>query len=219
MRRARQNLLALMWLWALPLAAWSQEQPFQLPSPILTLDQEVLFDGSRVAERIAAEIERQSAELSQENRRIEAELVAEELELTEKRPTMDPDEFRALADAFDEKVQAIRAEQDAKARDLQRLSERERQNFLRRITPILGELVRERGAVLVIDRRNVFLSAESIDITQEAIDRINAAFDNGATILDPDPQVADPDAPEPDPDLPVPPAPLPDAPDDDGDAQ
>ncbi len=206
MLHAGRILVASAWLWAAPLGAAAQDQPLQIPSPILTLDQEALFNGSRVAERIAAEIERQSAELSQENRRIEAELTAEELDLTEKRASMDPDAFRALADAFDEKVQAIRDEQDAKARELQRLSESERQNFLRRITPILGELVRERGAVVVLDRRTVFLSAESIDITREAIDRINAAFDDDATILDPDPQAPDPDLPAPDPDLPVPPA-------------
>ena len=165
----------------------------QVPSPILTLDQEALFNGSRAAERVSEEIARRTAELAAENRRIEADLEAEELELTERRPSLPPDEFRALADAFDTKVQGIRAAQDAKARELQRLRDEERQAFLRRITPILAEIVRERGAVAVLDRRSVFISAESIDITEEAITRINTVLEEeAAPTPEPDP------GPEPD---------------------
>lgn len=158
----------------------AQETALAVPSSMLTLDQERLFNGSRVAERVAAETERRTAELTAENRRIEEQLVAEELALTEQRPSLPADEFRALADAFDAKVQIIRAEQDAKARELQRLQDEERQNFLRRITPVLAEIVRERGALVVLDRRSVLLSADAIDITDEAIERINATLDEGA---------------------------------------
>ena len=155
-------------------------QELEIASPILTLDQERLFNGSRVAERVSAEIERRTEDLAAENRRIGARLVAEELELTERRGALPAEEFRALADEFDARVQDIRNAQDAKARELQRLRDEERQNFLRQISPVLAEIVRERGAVAVLDRRSVFLSAESIDITEEAIARINAAFDETA---------------------------------------
>ncbi len=201
MRPARRIRLATLGLAAVLSAGQaSGQEALQFPSPILTLDQEALYNGSLAAERISEEIERRGDELAAENREIEARLVAEELELTEKRPTMDPEAFGQLADAFDEKVQRLRAEQDAKTRELQRLRDRERQTFLRRISPILGEIVRERGAVVVLDRRSVFLSAESIDITQEAIDRINAAFEEGEAL-------PGPDAPEPEPPAPVPTAP------------
>ncbi len=176
-------------------AAGDAQDVIQVPSPILTLDQERLFEGSRAAARISAEIERRTNELTAENRRIEAELTEEELALTERRAALTPAEFRDLADAFHEKVQGIRAAQDAKARELQRMQEEERQSFLRQITPVLAEIVRERGAVLVVDRRSVILSAESIDITDEAIERINEVFEL-------------PDAPEPGPgERPEPPAP------------
>ncbi len=173
------------------------QEVLQVPSPILTLDQERLFNGSRAAERVSEEIARRTVELTAENRRIEAQLVAEELALTEERPNLPPAEFRALADAFDEKVQGIRDAQDAKARELQRLRDGERQEFLRRITPVLTEIVRERGAVAVLDRRSVFISAESIDITDEAIARINAAFDEEAA-PDPESEAPQDDADTPD---------------------
>ena len=157
----------------LPAAA---QDLFQVPPPVLILDQERLFEGSDVAARMSDEAERRAAELDAENRRIDAQLIGEERSLTERRPSLAPEEFRRLADEFHEKVQVLRAEQDAKAADLQRFQNEDRQEFLVRIKPILIEITRERGAVLVIDSRSVLLSAEGIDITDEAIARINVAF-------------------------------------------
>ena len=155
-------------------------------SAILTIDSERVFNFTIAGRQISKDLEARLAALGSENRRIEAELVAEELDLTERRATMDPIEFRVLADAFDEKVQRIRAEQDAKQRALQRLRDADRQSFIDTIAPILSGIGRERGAVVILERRNVLLSADNIDITEEAILRINAALgaetapDNGA---------------------------------------
>ncbi len=153
-------------------------QPLELSvSPILVIDQERLFSESRLGERISSEIEAASDTLAAENRRIEAELVAEELSLTERRSSLPPEEFRALADAFDAKVQRLRAEQDEKERALQARGEADRQAFLNSIVPVLGAIAGERGAVAILDRRAVFLSADRIDVTDEAIRRLNAAID------------------------------------------
>ena len=80
-----------------------------------------------------------------------------------------------MADAFDQRVQKLRAEQDEKARALNRVRDEVQAQFLRDSAGIISDIVRARGAVLVIDRRDVFLSADSIDITNEAIRRINEA--------------------------------------------
>lgn len=153
-------------------------QPLELSvAPILVIDQERLFSESRLGERISSEIEAASDTLAAENRRIEAELVAEELSLTERRSSLPPEEFRALADAFDAKVQRLRAEQDEKERALQARGEADRQAFLNSIVPVLGAIAGERGAVAILDRRAVFLSADRIDVTDEAIRRLNAAID------------------------------------------
>ena len=162
-------------------------------SPILVIDQERLFSESRLGERISSQLEQRADELAAENRRIEAELIADELDLTERRAELPPQEFRALADAFDEKVQRLRAQQDAKEMELQERREEERQNFLNRIGPVVSALAQERGAVAILDRRAVFLAAGSIDVTDEAIERLNAAMEPESEGIPP--------APEPQPDM------------------
>lgn len=174
-------------------------------SAFLTIDQDRVFSASLYGKRVATELEQAVAELSAENRRIEADLTAEERALTERRPSLTPDAFRPLADAFDAKVQGIRAAQDAKSRALSRQRDEERQTFFNRALPILADLVRERGAVAILDRRAIFISVGNIDITDAAIDRIDAALGDGAA-TDPQP------APEPEPAPEPQPAPEPEAP-------
>lgn len=155
-------------------------QQIGLPdSAILTIETDRLFSQSAFGKRIADEIEAESAVLAAENRRIEAELTAEEKDLTARRSEMEPDAFRALADAFDEKVQSIRREQDAKARTLNQKADKARVEFLRAARPVLEALMREAAASVILERSSVFLSANATDITDLAIDRIDSAIGDG----------------------------------------
>jgi Skp family chaperone for outer membrane proteins len=199
-----------------PPAAAQMSDRGVVASPVLTVDQDELFEQSAFGRRILDEIETGSAELGAENRRIEAELAAEERSLTDRRPGMDPEDFRTLATAFDEKVVEIRRTQDQKAREIGRLAEDGRQQFFREVLPILAEVVRERGALAILDSRAVILSADAIDITQEAVARIDARLGDGAglPLLAPATPAA-PGATDPD-QAPVPPDAAPPVPPGDG---
>lgn len=149
-------------------------------SPILTIESERFYVQSAFGQRVAREIEADSAVLAAENRKIEADLTEEEKELTEQRAQMEPDEFRKLADAFDEKVQTIRRTQDAKARALNQRNESDRLEFINAAGPVLEVLMRDAGAAVILERRSVFLSANAIDVTDDAIQRMNAAIGDGS---------------------------------------
>jgi Skp family chaperone for outer membrane proteins len=151
-------------------------------TPVLTLDQDRLFAESAFGRRVSAEIDAASEALAAENREIEAELLAEERDLTERRAEMPPEDFRALAEAFDEKAVGFRRRQDAKARALQRRDEAERAAFFRAVSPILSDLVAELGAVAILDDRAVLFAAPSIDVTDRAIARIDARIGAGEAL-------------------------------------
>lgn len=141
--------------------------------PVLTIDQDRLFSETRLGAEALAELEREAQLLAAENARIEGSLIAEERSLTEQRAVLDTEAFRVLADEFDARVQQFRAEQDEKARQLNRRRDEARAAFFNEVAVILSDIVSEKGAVIVIDRRDVFLSADRIDITDEAIERVN----------------------------------------------
>ena len=150
-------------------------------SAILTINQEHLFTDSLYGERVKSEIEAEKAQLEAEFRQIEADLTAEEKSLTEQRATLTNEEFRILADAFDEKVQDIRSTQKARALSLGRKMDQERAVYYELVLPVLGVLMKERGALAILERRTVFASANSIDITEIAVRRIDATLGDGLT--------------------------------------
>jgi Skp family chaperone for outer membrane proteins len=175
MRRWRSLARALATLILVGLAGDGAAQEGSA-SAILTIDQEQLFVGSEFGKAALAREATTAKELEAENARIEAELIVEEQDLTARRETLSAEEFSALATAFDEKVVRIRAEQDAKARDLTRARESDRQAFFRTVIPVLGDLLVERKAVAILDKSTVILSLTVIDVTDEAIAKVNAAL-------------------------------------------
>lgn len=149
---------------------------------VLTLDQDRLFAESAFGSASLARERAAARALEEENARIEADLIAEEQDLTTRRAALPAEEFAALATAFDEKVERIRKEQDAKARDLTRTRDEERQAFLRAVVPVLGELLGEKKAAAILDKSTVILSLTAIDITEEAIARVDAVLAEGAVV-------------------------------------
>ena len=142
-------------------------------SPILTIDLDRLLSETQLGSETMARLEQQAQQLADENNRIETQLIEEEQRITDQRAELEAEAFRDLADDFDSRVQQFRSEQDAKARALTRSRDEARQDFFSEVTEIVSNIVREKGALVVIERREVFLSADTIDITDEAIQRVN----------------------------------------------
>ncbi|MEO1362534.1 MAG: OmpH family outer membrane protein [Pseudomonadota bacterium] len=171
----RRALLAL--ILTLSLVPLADAQVVQ--SPILTIDSERLYRDSAFGQRVLREIEARTRALTEENQKLEAELEAEEQALTEQRDSLTPEEFRALADAFDARVQSIRRERDARNQENIELLDENQERFLRAALPVLEAIMRDVGAAVVLEVRSVFVSANAIDITDRAIAEINAAVGDG----------------------------------------
>lgn len=163
-------------------AQQQQQQPGTVQSPVLTLNQEKLYQSTLFGQRMQRELNDARTELIAENRRIQRELEAEEAQLTEQRATTKPAEFRVLADAFDEKVTRIRAEQEGKTRALQRRQERAQQAFFKAIAPVVQEVVQASGAYVVLDQRAILVASEQIDVTDEVRARVDALVGDGASL-------------------------------------
>ncbi|MBO9408773.1 OmpH family outer membrane protein [Shimia sp. R9_1] len=164
-------------------ATFAQEEaraPQEVPAAaVLTVDSDLMFSQSLFGLRVTQELAAEEAVLLAENRSIQAELTAEERELTNQREGMDPKAFRAVADAFDARVVQIRNEQEQKSRNIEVQRQREEEAFIRAASPILTDLMREAGASVILERREVLLSDPAIDITPMAIKRLNQILGDG----------------------------------------
>jgi Skp family chaperone for outer membrane proteins len=149
------------------------------PSPLLTIQRERLFTDTAYGKAVQVRLDEAAQALQTENRRIDADLEAEEKALTEKRATLPPEEFRKLAENFDIKVEGIRQAQEVKGRSLSAERDVEQKRVLETALPILAALMAEKGAVAILDKDVVFLAFDRNDVTDEAIRRIDAELGSG----------------------------------------
>jgi Skp family chaperone for outer membrane proteins len=170
-----------------PVAAPAQEDLSmgQVRSPVLTIDPDRLLAETRFGLRLNESLRGRADALAAENEQLQQQLTAEERSLTERRPTMEVDAFRAEAEAFDQRVQQIRAEQDAKQRQLETDIGNSREVFLNTVTPVLARLMIDSGAAVILERRQVFLSVGLVEITDEAIAAIDQQIGDGPGVVDP----------------------------------
>lgn len=157
-------------------------------SQIAVIEQDQLYLRTRYGQAMQARSDAARRALQAENQKLEAALEAEERDLTNRRAAMTPEEFRPLSEDFNEKVKGIRAAQDTKARSLTTQMEEDRDRFREVAGPVLAELLRELGAVVLIDKSTVVLSLDAIDITDRAIAKIDAVLGDGATPAAPTPK-------------------------------
>ena len=164
-----QSLRAIV---LLVLATFASVLPAQeaAQNPVVTVDLERLVSETQIGQYLSFQMSEEAQRLQVEFDAIEAELSAEEADLIKKREILDLDEFRVLAKAFDEKAVRLRQEQQAKIQAITAESSRRRQDLLRSFVPVLSQVMRNRGATVLLDRRSVVLDDRaSVDITDVAI--------------------------------------------------
>jgi Skp family chaperone for outer membrane proteins len=143
-------------------------------APFLFINQERILTGSEAGQRLLAEEEAARDGLRAEARSIDAAFEAEERELTERRPELDPEEFRRLADDFDARVVEARRQQDERSEALAQEFDRRRRAFYAQVAPILVELMDRYRAQAIFDENSVLLADQALNITEAVIAEIDA---------------------------------------------
>ncbi|TJZ93043.1 OmpH family outer membrane protein [Paracoccus gahaiensis] len=160
-------------------------------APVLTLDLDLLYLSSAWGLRAQARLEAEGDIVADENERLTRLLSTEESQLTEQRATLPAAEFRRLAESFDLRATGIRRERAQAVQDLNGWAEADRAAFFRAALPVMGQVMSDRGAVAVLDRRTVFVSLDAIDVTQQLITTLDQRIGDGAGVV----PLPDPDAP------------------------
>lgn len=152
-------------------------------APVLTVDQDQLFTDSAWGRRTQARLEEEGGKIAAENDRLAAQLSQEEEMLTRQRASLTPAEFRQRAEAFDARATEVRRE---RAQAVQRLNDwaaADRMAFYRAALPVMGEMMQQRRAVAVLDRRTVFVSLDVIDITADLVTELDRVLGDGGEVV------------------------------------
>jgi Skp family chaperone for outer membrane proteins len=179
MRKIRKslNFLGLCLLLQSPVWAVAQSYPTSDQFlPVATIDQDRLFSGSLFGQSFNKKFQDDANLLAEENRRKETELTDEENVLTEKRKTLENEEFRKLAAVFNDKVEAIRRNQSQKLNNLNASRVQAQRAFFAQVKPVIVELMQEHSIQYILNDQAIFMSGGTGDITDIAIERIDQTF-------------------------------------------
>ncbi len=156
-------------------------------NPVVTVDLDRLVNETQIGQYLSFQMGERAQKLQKELDKIEAQLSAEEEDLIKQREELELSEFRVLAKAFDEKAVRLRLEQQAKIQALEEEGSKRRQDLLRSFVPVLSQVMRDRGASILLDRRSVVLDDRvSVDITDVAIMIIDQNTRETRTLKDPE---------------------------------
>jgi len=150
---------------------------------ILTLDQDVLYLSSTWGQRAQARLDAEGEQVSAENERLTQLLSAEEQRLTGQRATLPAAEFRRLAEDFDLRATTIRRERAQAVQRLNEWAEADRAAFFRAALPVMGQVMQDRRAVAVLDRRTVFVSLDAIDVTAQLVTMLDQRIGDGNGVV------------------------------------
>ena len=173
------SLWACAWIFILstfaPNAALSQNVSVDREAnvQILVLDIRKVLNESSAGQFILDTYKEEIIALNNEFNILQTQLIAEEQELRDVRPTMDVDAFVKLAEAFDKKSTQTREEYRARKQSIDDQLNEYTDRLARILSQYAGKVMEEKGASLVLMKNQVIVSSNAIDITFVVMERAN----------------------------------------------
>jgi Skp family chaperone for outer membrane proteins len=144
------------------------------PPKIVVIDRAAIMQFSKVGQDIAKQMQTYANQAKKDLSAQGASLQAEERTLQQQVAILAPDVKQKRIDAFRAKEQALQGAAQRKDEQLKAAFAQARAAMEEALGPILQQLVKERGANLVLDKQAVvFANANGFDLTGDAINRLN----------------------------------------------
>lgn len=168
--------LALIALTAAVTPVLAQGKPAPMPAPkIVVLDRAAIIQVSKAGQDIARQLQ-QMANQNRANFEAQQKSLANEGQaLRQQVAILAPDARAKREEAFNTKVRGIQESAERRQAQIQQAAGTSQQALASALTPIITEIVKERGANMVVDKSAViFANNNAFDITPEAISRLDA---------------------------------------------
>ena len=145
------------------------------PQPkIVVIDRGAIMQFSKVGQDIAKQMQTYANQAKNDLSAQGKALQAEGRNLQQQVAILAPEAKQKRLDAFRAKEEALQGAAQRKDEQLKAAFGQARQTMEQTLGPILQQLVKERGANLVLDKQAVvFSNASGFDITGDAINRLN----------------------------------------------
>ncbi len=140
---------------------------------ILVVDTVRIQEQAAAAKSMQTQIRDFETKLQAQAKSAEEKLKAEEVALKQQQTLLAPEQFDVKRREFETRVGDEQRKLQQAQQDMQVAVRTAQGTLLKALEPILKELMTERGANLMVDRRMVLTSSDSLDVTAAVIERLN----------------------------------------------
>lgn len=148
----------------------------QPPAPkIVVLDRAALLQFSKAGQEISKQLQTLSTQTRNNFEAQQKSLASEGDKLRQEIAILGPEARKQREDAFQAKVRNAQAAAERRQTQLQQAAAQAQETIAKALEPIVNEIVKARGANMVVDKSAViFANNSAFDITPDAIARLDA---------------------------------------------
>ncbi len=144
------------------------------PTKLVVIDKVAIMQGSKVGQDVARQVQAIANQAKNDLTAQGQALQAEGRALQQQVAILAPDAKAKRLSAFQAKERALQSAAQKKDEQIKAGFYQARQAMEQALGPILQEVIKEKGANIVVDKQAVvFATANSFDITAEVINRLN----------------------------------------------
>lgn len=150
---------------------------------ILLVDSQEILRDSLAAKDIRRQIDSYRTQFQGEINQQEEGLRKDEAELKRQRAVLSADAFEDKRRAFEEKVTGVQRGIQERNQRLERALNQATDSLRRSLAPIFADIMKARGANLLLDQNQVLVGAVEMDVTKEAIRRLDQKLPSVKVVL------------------------------------
>jgi Skp family chaperone for outer membrane proteins len=150
---------------------------------ILLVDSQEILRDSLAAKDIRRQIDAYRTRFQGEINKQEEGLRKDEAELKRQRAVLSADAFEQKRRAFEEKVTDVQRGIQERNQRLERALNQATDSLRRSLAPIFADIMKARGANLLLDQNQVLVGAVEMDVTKEAIQRLDQKLPSVKVVL------------------------------------
>tara|TARA_Y100001935_G_C17017674_1_gene366184 strand:+ start:74 stop:631 length:558 start_codon:yes stop_codon:yes gene_type:complete len=137
------------------------------------LDLNKVLIEAKAAKKAAEKIDEIAKQIEEDLKKSDESIVQEQNKLIEAQSIMAPEAFEIKRKEYDEKFQSYNITRQQKLLSIDKLIEDSRNTILDNLRPILENISEERGITVLLEKGQVLLNAEAMEITDEVIKKLN----------------------------------------------
>ncbi len=146
----------------------------QATGAILVLDENQVFTQSVAGASALSQLKTIGEQIAKELDTERKALTAERDAIARQRATLTQDQLKVRLGALDKRAQAFERLAESRGREMEATRDNALKILNTNLQPVLEEVVRAKGALILLNTDHVIYSAKSLDVTAEVTAKLNA---------------------------------------------